>query len=148
MSSVPQQQQASRSKSSDYAASLAAQEAQIEQVGRPCPPGFVVWKLKGVEGSGTLMLPQLLPDSPLRVLHGYRARVIADLMGICAICCQQVGIHADAPDPEHSPAGWAALEVTVGVVHAPGCGAVFDDSDKRFFDPRAFAPVSKSEGGS
>ena len=97
----------------------------------PTPPGFVIWRLAGTQPRTTL------PHPPPRVWRGYLARAISNLTGRCPNCSQTAWVAADAPDPETHPAGWAHLEISFGVNHLPGCGAVFDDSVRRYFDGRA-----------
>jgi hypothetical protein len=122
------------SQSWDIASKVSA-PPELEQAPLPCPPGFVVWRIKG--SKAVTMLPQLLPHAPVRVRRKYAARVISTLTGRCPLCGGVAWIDTDAPDPETHPAGWARLDVTVGVVHTHACSGTFLEKDRRFFDERA-----------
>jgi hypothetical protein len=113
----------------------SSQTAEIEQVGLPAPPGFVVWRVVGT--SGCTALPALIPHAPPRVRRAYEVRVVSTLTGVCPTCWQTAWISANAPDPETRPAAYATLDVTIGVDHLRGCEGIFDDSMKRWIDPRA-----------
>ena len=112
-----------------------AHSAEVEQAPLPCPPGFVVWRVVGETASA--MLPALLLNPPARVWRGYRARVIATLTGRCPLCGEVASLSAD---PETHRAAWAVTPVTVGIDHLPGCEAVFQEPDRKWFDPRALRP--------
>lgn len=99
-------------------------DAHVEQVARPSPPGFVVWRIVGTTRPAT-MVPALLLHAPGRVQRGYHARIVANLTGTCPLCTATAWIDTDA-DPEHTPAGWSAIEVSVGIVHLPGCLAAVE----------------------
>jgi hypothetical protein len=108
---------------------------QIEQVGLPSPPGFVVWRIVGTRGC--TVMPALVVGAPPGIRRAYTAKVIATLTAVCPICQQTAWINANAPDPETHPAGRATLEVSVGIEHLPGCRATFVEAHRKWFDPRA-----------
>jgi hypothetical protein len=102
----------------------------------PAPPGWSVWRVGG-EGGPVTALPALAagPAAPMDVQRRYLARVLANCSGRCPSC----GAVANLPsaDPERTPAAWQVAPVTVGIVHAPECPAVFTEADRGHFDPRA-----------
>jgi hypothetical protein len=108
---------------------------RLEQVALPCPPGFVIWRIVGTRGC--IMVPALLPQAPFGVRRAYRARVIATLTGTCPICLQTAWIGSNAPDPETHPAGWATLEISIGIEHITGFRCDFTEKLRQWIDPRA-----------
>jgi hypothetical protein len=83
---------ASWSEASQAAAEAAETETEprLEQAPMPCPPGYVIWRIRGTQGR--TMMPQLLPHPPPRVCRNYLARVISNLTGTCPICRQTAWI--------------------------------------------------------
>jgi hypothetical protein len=108
---------------------------ELEQVALPSPPGFVVWRIVGTRGS--ILMPALLPHAPFGIRRAYTSRVIASLTGTCPICLQTAWIGSNSPDPETHPAGWATLEVSVGIEHITGFRCDFTESHRKWLDPRA-----------
>lgn len=100
----------------------------------PAPPGWQVWR---VGGGAATMLPALRPSAPMRVRRRYLARIVASCTGRCPLCGAVAGLPAQAPDPERTPAGWAALPLAVGITHDESCAALFGPRERRWFDPRA-----------
>jgi hypothetical protein len=127
----------------DYALSLAARNVQVEQAPIPTPPGFVTWQLKGTKGSRCrTMLPRLLPNAPIRVLHGYRGASGRRSAGLLSGLRANLLARCRRARPRDASCGLGQVGDPGRVVHSPGCGAEFDDSDRRWFDPRALGERS------
>jgi hypothetical protein len=113
-------------------AAKAVQEGPAERVdGVPgTPEGYHAWRL----GRHVTVLPALVDGAPWEMHLRIQARVEANLTGRCPLCGEVADLSAD---PERGRVGWAATPVTVGIAHSDGCPTVFDDDDRRWFDPRA-----------
>lgn len=109
--------------------------------GTPTPPGYAAWRLWKVPQALTVVLPALVEHPNTipgmtaarwaSVIRRYMINVVCRATGECPMCHHAVTVAPPAPDEF----GWYVDQVKLVSHHAGGCPAVFEESERIFFQP-------------
>jgi hypothetical protein len=77
---------------------------EIEQAPKPCPPGFMCWRVVGTQQ--TTVLPALLPHAPVRIQAAHYADIVSNLVGVCPLCRRAATV-----------TNWSLLNMTSEIQH-------------------------------